>query len=82
MRLDADRPHARTAAAMRNAEGLVQVEVGNVRTDIAGTGKADHGVHVGAVEIDLSTMLVGDLADLANRLLKHAVGRRIGDHAA
>lgn len=82
MRLDADRPHARTTAAMRNAEGLVQVEVRNIRTDIAGTGETDHGVHVGAVEIDLTAMLVGDLADLANRLLEHAVGGRIGDHAA
>ncbi|MNE25727.1 hypothetical protein D3C80_1190640 [compost metagenome] len=82
MRLDADRPHARTAAAMRNAEGLVQVEVGNVRTDIAGTGKADHGVHVGAIKIDLTTVFVGDLANLANRLLEHTVSGRVCDHAA
>ncbi|MCY1517305.1 hypothetical protein D9M68_519800 [compost metagenome] len=82
VRLDADRAHAGTAAAMRDAEGLVQVEVADVGTDVAGAGKADHGVHVGAVQVDLAAVLVHDLADLTHVLLEHAMGRRIGDHAA
>ena len=32
----ADRAHARTAAAVRDAEGLVQVEVTDVGADVAG----------------------------------------------
>ena len=33
---DANRPHARAAAAVRDAEGLVQIQVANVRADVAG----------------------------------------------
>ena len=35
MRFDTDRPHAWTAAAMRDAEGLVQVEVAHIAAQIA-----------------------------------------------
>ncbi len=82
MRLDADWTHAGATTTMRNAEGLVQIEVADVGADITRTGKPDHGVHVGTVQIDLSAMLVHDVADFANRFFKHAVGGRIGDHAA
>ncbi len=82
MRLDADRAHAGAAAAMRNAEGLVQVQMTDIRADVAGAGKANHRIHVGAVQIDLAAVLMHDLADLADVLLEHAVRRGIGDHAA
>ena len=80
MRLDADRAHARAAAAMRNAERLVQVEMADIGAVIAGPRQPDLRVHVGAVEIDLSAMAVNDVADLADMLLEHAVRRGIGDH--
>src|SRR6185312_12485278 len=80
MRLDADRSHARPAAAMRNAERLVQVEMADVGAVVAGPGQADLRVHVGAVEINLAAMVMHDVADLANMLLEHAVRRGIGDH--
>ena len=80
MRLDADRAHARAAAAMRNAERLVQIEMGDVGAVIAGPRQADLRVHVGAVEIDLSAMAVHDVADIADVLLEHAMRRGIGDH--
>ena len=35
MRRHADRAHARAAAAVRDAEGLVQVEVADVGADVA-----------------------------------------------
>ncbi len=82
MRLYADRAHAGTAAAMRNAEGLVQVQMADIRADVARAGKANHRIHVGAVQIDLATVLMHDLADFADVLLEHAVRRGIGDHAA
>ena len=66
MRLDADRAHAGAAAAMRNAESLVQIEMADIGADIAGPGKADLRVQIGAVEIDLAAMLVDDVADLAD----------------
>ena len=77
---DADRPHAGTAAAVRDAERLVQVEVADVGADVAGRGEADLRVHVRAVHVDLAAVLVDDLADLADALLEHAVRRRVGDH--
>ena len=80
MRLDADRPHARAAAAMRNAERLVQIEMADIGAVIAGPRQPDLRIHVGAVEIDLSAMAVDDVADLADVLLEHAMGRGIGDH--
>ena len=54
VRLHRARTHARAAAAMRDAEGLVQVEVGDIRTPLAGPGQADQGIHVGAVGVDLA----------------------------
>ena len=81
MRLDPDRAHARAAAAVRDAEGLVQVQVADIAADLAGLGEADHRVQVGAVDIDLPAVFVGDLADLAHGFLEDAVGRGIGDHA-
>ncbi|ENO93134.1 putative metal-dependent RNase [Thauera sp. 28] len=77
---EADRPHARTAAAVRDAEGLVQVHVRHVGTDRCRGGKADLGVEVGAVHVHLATMGMDDGADLADRFLEHAVRGRVGDH--
>ena len=80
MAFNANRPDPRAAAAMRDAEGLVQVEMGHIGPDPAGPADADQGVKVGPVHIDLAAMGMDDLADLAERLLEDPVGRGIGDH--
>ena len=80
VRLDADRPDARPAAAMRDAEGLVQVHVADVRADVARPRQPDQRVEVGAVEIDLSAMLMHDCADVARAFLEYAMRRRVGEH--
>jgi hypothetical protein len=80
VRRDADGSHAGAAAAVRDAERLVQVEVADVGADVAGRGEADLGVHVGAVHVHLAAVLVDDRADVLDRRLEHAVGRRIRDH--
>ena len=80
--LQADRAHARSAAAVRDGEGLVQVHVADVGADEAGRGQADLGVEVGAVHVHLAAVGMDDGADLANRFLEHAVRRRVGDHQA
>src|SRR3979411_1324956 len=80
MGFDADRPHPGTAAAVRNAEGLVQIEMADIGAVIAGPRQPDLRIHVGAIEIDLSAMAMHDLANLAYVLLEHAMGRGIGDH--
>ncbi|KAG1453607.1 hypothetical protein G6F57_015691 [Rhizopus arrhizus] len=73
-------PHAGAAAAVRNAERLVQVQVGHVRTELARLGHADHRVHVGAVQVDLAASLVDQIADLGHGFFEHAVRGRVGHH--
>ena len=81
------RPHrhradAGAAAAVGDAEGLVQVQVADVGAELAGLGHADQGVEVGAVEVHLAAVVVDQVADLADAGLEHAVGRGVGDHQA
>src|SRR6202030_1728540 len=80
VRLDADRPHARAAAAVRNAEGLVKIQVAYVGADVARTREPDERVEIGAVEIDLAPARMCARTDLADGLLENAVSRGIGDH--
>ena len=80
MRLDADRADARAATAVGNAEGLVQVQVRHVAAELARGAEADHGVHVGAVDVHLAAVVMNDAADFADAFFEHAVGRRVGDH--
>ncbi len=77
---DADGAHPRAAAAVRNAEGLVQVQVTDIRADVARSAEADLGVHVGAIHVDLPAVPVHCGADLLDRILEHAVRRGIGHH--
>ena len=72
---DSDRADARTAAAVRDAERLVQVEVADVGAEATRPGDADEGVEVGAVDVHLAAGRVHGVADLTDRLLEHAVRR-------
>src|ERR1700748_2211044 len=80
MRLDADRSHAGSAAAMRDAEGLVQVEMADIGAVISWPRQTDLRIEIRAVENDLAAIAMHDFADLADMLLEHTVGRRIGNH--
>ena len=80
VRGDADGAHAGSAAAVRNAEGFVEIEVADVGADVAGGGEADLGVHVGAVHVNLAAVGVDRGADVFDRGLEDAVGGRVGDH--
>ncbi len=77
-----NRPHPRTAAAMRNRKCLVQVQVAHVRADCRRACQPDLRVHVRAVHVDLAAVLVHGRADLANPILEHAVRARIRHHEA
>ena len=63
VRGDADRTHARTPTSVRDAEGLVEVEVADVRADVSWTAETDLSVHVRTVHVDLSAVSVDELAD-------------------
>ncbi len=76
----ADRTDTRTAAAVRDAERLVQVQVRDVGTELAHPGQADQGVEVRAVDVDLAARIVHEAAHLAHGVLVHAVRGRVGDH--
>ena len=68
-----DRPHTRPAAAVRDAKGLVQIQMTNVGAVIARTTKTDLRIHVCPVHVNLAAMRMNDLANFANRRFKHAV---------
>jgi len=75
-----DRAHARATAAVGNAEGLVQIQVGDVCAKFTRCCQPDQGVEICAVHVDLTPVLVHQLAELDNGLLKHPMGGRVGHH--
>ena len=58
MRLDSDRAGARAAAAVRGGERLVQVQVDDVESHVAGAGDPDQSIEVGPVVVKLHPLLV------------------------
>ncbi len=77
---NANRANARTATAMRDAEGLVQVHVTDVSANVARTGEPNQRIEVRTVEIDLTAIFMDDFAERLDAFFEHAIGRRIGDH--
>src|SRR5260370_2721988 len=77
---DGDGTYAGTATAVRYAEGLVQVQVRYVGAERPGLRQPDQRVQVGPVDVYLAASGVHQVADLADRRLEHAVGRRVRKH--
>lgn len=65
---------------MGNRKGLVQVEMSNISSDFAGTGKTHLCIHVCTVKINLPAMLVNKVADFLYCIFEHAKCRWIRDH--
>ena len=65
---------------MGNTKRLMEIEVADIGSNIAETAEADHGIHIGSVDIDLPPVGMDDLANAPHAGLKHAVGRGIGQH--
>ena len=70
---DADWSHARATATVRDCKRLVQIQMTDVGADRGGTRQPDLRVHVGAVHVHLTAVLVDDVADLADVVLEDAV---------
>src|SRR2546428_436977 len=68
----ADRSNASPPAAVRNAESFVQIQMANIRADVAGPAKADLRVHVCAIHVNLTAMRMNDLADFPDRCFKNS----------
>ena len=58
MSTNANGPHAWTAATVRDAEGLVQVEVRDIGPEFARSSNTHKGIEVGAVHVNLPAVLV------------------------
>ena len=80
MRADPDRADARAAAAVRDAERLVQVQVRHIGAEPARPGQSDQRVQVGAVDVHLAARGMHPVAHVSQRLLEHPVGGRVGEH--
>ena len=80
VRSDSDRPHPRTASAVGNAEGLVQVEVADVRAEVSRPAQSHLRIHVGAIHVNLAAVLMDDGAYFLDSLFENAVRGRIGHH--
>ena len=74
VRAHGDRADARSAAAVRDAERLVQIQMADVGADHAGRSEADLSVHVRSIHVNLSAVLVDDGTDVFDPGLEHAMG--------
>src|SRR5690606_36804297 len=82
MRAHGDGADAGTTAAVRDAAGLVKIEVADVAAEPAQSGQPDHGVEVRAVDVVLPARVVHQRAQLGDLVLVDAVSGRVGDHDA
>src|SRR3954452_22309701 len=79
---DRDRARARTAAAVRLCEGLVQVVVDDVEAHVARARTPHDGVEVRAVVVERRADLVDDLRDLGDVLVEQPERVRVREHQA
>ena len=80
MRLAGNGADTGPAAAVGDGECLVGVGVTDIPSDSAQGCKSDERVAVGAVDVDLATVVVNNLACFLDAFFEHAECRRVGDH--
>ncbi len=80
MALDAHGTTAGTTSAVRRGEGLVQIEVHHIETEIARPRDAHQGVEVRAVHVHLRARRVAGRTDLFHPGLEQTHGVGVGDH--
>merc|ERR1711937_1020216 len=78
--LDSDRSHSWATTTMRNSKGLVQVKMANISSNQSWASKTDLGVHVSTVHVDLTSVVVDDLANFINLGLIHTIGGWVSNH--
>ena len=71
---------ARTTAAMRRRECLVQIDVHHVETHITWTTSTQHGVQIGSVVVHQSTTSMNQLGNFRNLSFEESQRIRIGHH--
>ncbi|MNL44516.1 hypothetical protein D3C87_1670970 [compost metagenome] len=73
VRLHTNRAHTWTTTTVRDAESLVKIQVRYITTELARRAQADHGIHVCPIDVNLTSVLMHDVADLTNPLFKNAM---------
>src|SRR5678816_3827136 len=66
MSCDANRSHSRSAAPVRDRERLMQVQVADVSPNRRRARQPDLRVHVGAVHVHLSAILMDDIRHICD----------------
>ncbi len=77
---DRHRTCTRPATAVGGGEGLVQVEMHDVKAHVAGADDPEDRIEVGTVVIEQSAGGVHRRGDLDDVLLEQAEGVRVGEH--
>src|SRR6476469_3734468 len=80
MYCDANGTDTWAAATMRDAEGLVQVEMADVCTEAARLRQTEQRIEVGAIHINLAARRMHQLTQLDDSFFEDPVGRWIGHH--
>ncbi len=80
VRADRHRAYARAAAAVRDAERLVQVQVADIAAELARPSQPHQSVEVGAVDVNLSACIVHRRADVGDVVFVHPMRGRVSDH--
>lgn len=80
MLCDTDGSDTGASTTVRNTEGLVQVEMADISTDLTRRAKANLCVHVGTIHVNLATVLVNDSASLLDLRLEDTECARVSDH--
>ena len=78
--LDADGANSRATTTVRDTESLVKVQVANISAEGTRRGQTNLSIHVGTVHVDLATILVNNVANLANLGLEDTERARVGNH--
>ena len=65
---------------MRNGKRLVQVDVRDICANLGRPTDPHQRVEVGTIHVNLSAMVVNDLADISDTLLEHTMGGWVGNH--
>jgi hypothetical protein len=62
-----------------HGECLVKIHVTDITAAGGGVCETNLGIQICSVEIDLTTILMDDIARLLDAVFKHTVSRRVGD---
>jgi len=62
--------HTRATTTVRNAESLVEVKMADISTNSARAGQTHLGIHDGTIHVNLTAILMNNIANVDDALLK------------